>query len=118
MRRWAGRIARIGAVVAYEKVPRLRGLPYGSLDFGQDPHDVAERGVLLQDVWRFKDPQYPTYPTEKSLEMLEIVVTTSSNPGDLVLGPYCGSGTTLGGGQARVQAHWHRRFRTGNRVCV
>lgn len=56
---------------------------------------VSERGVLLQDVWEFKDPQYPTYPTEKNLEMLETIVKTSSNPGDLVLDPYCGSGTTL-----------------------
>lgn len=57
--------------------------------------DIAERGVLLQDVWEFKDPQYPTYPTEKNLEMLEIVIKTSSNSGDLVLDPFCGSGTTL-----------------------
>ena len=57
--------------------------------------DVAERGVLLQDVWEFKDPQHPTYPTEKNLEMLETIVGASSNPGDMVLDFYCGSGTTL-----------------------
>lgn len=57
--------------------------------------DVAERGILLQDVWEFKDPQHPTYPTEKNLSMLEIIVKTSSSLGDLVLDPYCGSGTTL-----------------------
>ena len=57
--------------------------------------DVAERGILLQDVWEFKDPQHPTYPTEKNLSMLETIVKTSSNLGDLVLDPYCGSGTTL-----------------------
>ena len=57
--------------------------------------DVAGRGVLLQDVWEFKDPQHPTYPTEKNPTMLEIIIRTSSNPGDLVLDPFCGSGTTL-----------------------
>ena len=58
-------------------------------------NDVAERGVLLQDVWEFKDPQYPTYPTEKNLEMLETIIGASSNPNDVVLDFYCGSGTTL-----------------------
>ena len=57
--------------------------------------DVIERGVLLQDVWEFKDPQYPSYPTEKNLEMLESIVRASSNPGDMVLDFCCGSGTTL-----------------------
>ena len=57
--------------------------------------DVMERGVLLQDVWEFKDPQYPTYPTEKNLDMLKLIVKTSSNENDIVLDYYCGSGTTL-----------------------
>lgn len=57
--------------------------------------DVRRKGVLLQDVWNFKDPQYPTYPTEKNLAMLEAIVRTSSNEGDTVLDYYCGSGTTL-----------------------
>ncbi len=57
--------------------------------------DVAERGVLLQDVWEFKDPQYPSYPTEKSLPMLDAIVRASSDPGDTVLDFYCGSGTAL-----------------------
>lgn len=58
-------------------------------------NDVARSGVLLQDVWEFKDPQYPQYPTEKNLEMLEVIIRTSSDPGDTVLDFYCGSGTAL-----------------------
>ena len=27
-------------------------------------------GVKIQDVWAFKDPQAPRYPTEKNLKML------------------------------------------------
>lgn len=34
------------------------------------------------------------YPTENSEELLERIITTSSNPGDLVLDAYSGSGTT------------------------
>ena len=58
-------------------------------------NSVMNKGVLLQDVWEFKDPQYTKYPTEKNLDMLQVIVRTSSNPGDLVMDFYCGSGTTL-----------------------
>ena len=34
------------------------------------------------------------YPTQKPLALLEMIVETSSNPGDVVLDPFCGSGTT------------------------
>lgn len=49
----------------------------------------------MQDIWEFKDPQYPVYPTQKSLDLLRFIVQTSSNEGDLVLDCFCGSGTTL-----------------------
>lgn len=35
------------------------------------------------------------YPTQKPLALLERIVKASSNPGDVVLDPFCGSGTTL-----------------------
>jgi adenine-specific DNA-methyltransferase len=57
--------------------------------------EVAARGKKRQDVWEFKDPPYPAYPTEKNLEMLRTIVRASSDPGDLVLDAFCGSGTTL-----------------------
>lgn len=52
-------------------------------------------GKKMQDIWEFKDPQYPTYPTEKSGDLLKFIVGASSNEGDLVLDCFCGSGTTL-----------------------
>lgn len=51
--------------------------------------------IRVQDIWEFKDPQYPVYPTQKNLDMLKLIVRASSNPGDLVLDCFCGSGTTL-----------------------
>ncbi len=35
------------------------------------------------------------YPTQKPLALLERIVQASSNPGDLVLDPFCGCGTTV-----------------------
>ena len=52
-------------------------------------------GKRVQDIWTFKDPQYPIYPTQKSLELLKFLVEASSNEGDLMLDCFCGSGTTL-----------------------
>jgi adenine-specific DNA-methyltransferase len=57
--------------------------------------DFLKKGKKVQDVWNFKDPQFPSYPTEKNLEMLKMIVGSSSNLGDIVLDAYCGSGTTL-----------------------
>ncbi len=52
-------------------------------------------GKRVQDILTFKDPQYPVYPTQKSLELLKFLVEASSNEGDLALDCFCGSGTTL-----------------------
>ncbi|MCX5782002.1 MAG: site-specific DNA-methyltransferase [Elusimicrobia bacterium] len=57
---------------------------------------VDERdGKKMQDIWEFKDPQYPSYPTEKNIDLLKFIIEASSNEGDLVLDCFCGSGTTL-----------------------
>ncbi len=52
-------------------------------------------GKMPQDVWEYKDPQRPVYPTQKNGAMLERIILTSSNPGDTVLDCYAGSGSTL-----------------------
>ena len=52
-------------------------------------------GKLPQDVWVYKDPQRPSYPTQKNASMLERIIRTSSELGDTVLDCYAGSGSTL-----------------------
>lgn len=39
--------------------------------------------------------QFMGYPTQKPVALLERIVKASSNPGGLVLDPYCGCGTTI-----------------------
>lgn len=59
------------------------------------------KGVLMQDIWlEYLDPmnQFTSvtrYPTEKNQAMLEKIVETSSNKGDIVMDAFMGSGTTL-----------------------
>ena len=52
-------------------------------------------GKRVQDIWEYKDPQYPTYPTEKNPNLLDLIIRTSSNENSIVLDCFCGSGTTL-----------------------
>ncbi|MBB03625.1 MAG: restriction endonuclease subunit M [Planctomyces sp.] len=59
------------------------------------------KGVPVQDIWLdCKDAhnqhiKVTGYPTEKNFDMLRRIVSASSNPGDLVLDCFMGSGTTL-----------------------
>lgn len=58
-------------------------------------------GVSLQDVWTDIAPigasadEREDYPTQKPLALLERIIASSSNPGDLCLDCFAGSGTTL-----------------------
>ena len=60
------------------------------------------KGIPIQDIWlNYRDSinqaQKTTgYPTEKNYEMLKMIVCASSDPGDIVLDCFAGSGTTLG----------------------
>ncbi|HCN36432.1 MAG TPA: site-specific DNA-methyltransferase [Bacteroidetes bacterium] len=54
-----------------------------------------QEGKRVQDIWDFKDPQYPFYPTEKNLDLLDLIIKTSSNENSIVLDCFAGSGTTL-----------------------
>ncbi len=58
-------------------------------------------GVPVQDIWMdVKDAHNQNikitgYPTEKNPDILRRIILASSNPGDLVLDAFSGSGTTL-----------------------
>lgn len=49
----------------------------------------------VQDIWTFKDPQNPVYPTEKNHDMLEMIIKASSNENSIVMDCFAGSGSTL-----------------------
>lgn len=53
------------------------------------------KGKKIQDVWTFKDPQNPKYPTQKNKEMISQIIMQSSNPNSIILDCFAGSGTTL-----------------------
>jgi len=55
----------------------------------------------MTDYWdQYRDAHHQSvkitgYPTEKNLDMVKMIVEASSDPGDLVVDPFCGSGTTM-----------------------
>jgi len=60
----------------------------------------TKKGVPLGDVWDIpylnpKANERVGYPTQKPILLLERIIELSTNAGDLVLDPFCGSGTTL-----------------------
>ena len=58
----------------------------------------VKQGVPLSDVWEipFLNPKAKErvgYPTQKPVLLLERIISLCSEPGDIVLDPFCGSGT-------------------------
>ncbi|MBE5857437.1 MAG: site-specific DNA-methyltransferase [Lachnospiraceae bacterium] len=56
-------------------------------------------GKQMKDVWTgtltpAKEKIYGKHPTQKPLYLLERIIECSTNPGDVVLDPFCGSSTT------------------------
>ena len=62
-------------------------------------------GKKVQDIWDFKDSMYPDYPTQKNPEMLNLIVSASSNENSIVMDCFCGSGATLKAAQ-NLGRHW------------
>ncbi len=58
-------------------------------------------GVSVQDIWlNYRDAHNQNikitgYPTKKNSALLKRIIEASSNPNDIVLDCFCGSGTTL-----------------------
>ena len=73
----------LGDIWAFQ--PYTQGTVWNS-EFGID-EDVKWLGPT--------DPERLGYPTQKPVALLERIVSASSNPGDVVLDPFCGCGTTV-----------------------
>ena len=75
--------------------------------------EYRERGKPPEDYWlEGRDGMSPVgripserlgYPTQKPLALLDRIIQVASNPGDMVLDPFCGCGTTC------VSAHLNDR---------
>lgn len=70
-----------------------------------------QKGKPLSDVWTDIAPinaraaERLGYPTQKPLALMERIISLGSNPGDVVLDPFCGCGTTVDAAQ-RLGRRW------------
>lgn len=67
---------------------------------GEVSLQAQKKGVPLSDVWEIpylnpKAKERVGYPTQKPILLLERIIQIVTDEGDLVLDPFCGSGTTL-----------------------
>src|SRR5690554_2849513 len=72
---------------------------YDMHENGQFKHGKEKVGVPLSDVWEIpylnpKAKERVGYPTQKPLLLLERIIELVTDKDDLVLDPFCGSGTT------------------------
>jgi len=81
----------------------------GRLEFPKSPDGRIQlrrylderKGMPLGSVWIDIPPinsqaqERLGYPTQKPVALLERIISASSNPGDVVLDPFCGCGTTV-----------------------
>lgn len=64
-------------------------------------YEDESKGRAVGDVWEDIPPlnmrasERLGYPTQKPEALLERIITASSSPGDVVLDPFCGCGTTI-----------------------
>jgi len=73
---------------------------YKTDDNGNIVYTNEKNGVPLSDVWEIpflnpKAKERTGYPTQKPILLLERIIEISTDKGDIVLDPFCGSGTTL-----------------------
>ena len=60
-----------------------------------------DRGAHMPDWWsdinslQTWSPERTGYPTQKPVRLLERIIRSSSNEGDVVMDPFCGCGTTM-----------------------
>jgi site-specific DNA-methyltransferase (adenine-specific) len=71
---------------------------FANVEIEQDAQGYFRRAAM-RDVWdipalRGNQPEASGYPTQKPLALYERIIRASSNAGDIVLDPFCGSGTT------------------------
>lgn len=69
------------------------------IDYRKDPPQPYNTEKVPGNVWnfarvRYRMDEYENHPTQKPVSLLERIVKASSNEGDVVMDPFCGSFTT------------------------
>ena len=55
----------------------------------------ADDDIAAPNIMRYSKPRYDDHPNEKPVELVAKFLSLHAKPGQIVLDPFCGSGTTL-----------------------
>lgn len=114
---WKGAKPYAGRYWAYSRANMEKFEQEGRLYYSKNGMPSYKRyldempGIALQDLWTDIRPigaqaaERLGYPTQKPLSLLERIIESSSNPGDVVLDAFCGCGTTVSAAQ-RLERRW------------
>jgi DNA modification methylase len=103
---WQGVRPYKGRHWAYSREHLDQMLAEGRIEFRRTGMPVFKRyldeqaGVPLQDLWNdirltSADKERLGYQTQKPVALLQRIIASSTNEGDVVLDPFCGCGTTI-----------------------
>lgn len=104
---WKGKKPPASRVWAYAKEEMQRLEKEGRIVYSKSGYPRLKlyldeaKGVALQDIWTDIRPVQAQanerlgYPTQKPEALLERIVKSSSDKGDILLDPFCGCGTAL-----------------------
>jgi site-specific DNA-methyltransferase (adenine-specific) len=73
---------------------------YDAMKNGNFPNDIIKKaGKQMRSIWAIGTPKsnekkYGKHPTQKPELLLDRIIAASSNEGDIILDPFCGSATT------------------------
>ncbi len=121
---WRGKLPPAGRYWAYSKENMDRLEAEGRIAYsrtGTPRYKIyldEMQGKALQDIWDDIPPVHVNlkerlgYPTQKPTALVERIIRSSSNEGDLVLDPFCGCGTTVHAAQ-NLNRNW-----IGIDICV
>ncbi|MCY3966538.1 MAG: site-specific DNA-methyltransferase [Acidobacteria bacterium] len=97
-------------LLVYDRVKAQKAIERASSQ-GVEVRFTRARMPVLGDCWTDISIINPMskerlgYPTQKPRTLLERILNASSNPGDLILDPFCGCGTTIEAAQ-RLGRRW------------
>lgn len=87
-------------------------LPYRKDHVRRDGTKPTGKGIPIEDTWNCSSndrldsimiksfsKEKMGYPTQKPIDLYKRIIKASSNPGDTVLDPFCGCGTTIDAAQ-------------------
>ena len=88
----------IRQLIVYDKKKAVRKIKEGNYDkvvYREGETKVALPDVINTPIINSQAKERMGYATQKPLALLELIIQASSNPGDVVFDPFCGSATTI-----------------------